>query len=231
LLAGGAACIASDEDRRRDREGEKMSTANRRIVFGLIGATLLALGVAGLAFMVPGYDHVRQTVSEIGEAGSPAQTAFTILLAAVALCLAVFASGLRAMARAERRAAWAAWLVAAMAVSVVGVGVFSHPHPLHNVFGLSELIGYQAPAAFALAYRRAPDAQGLVAFSWIAYGAVVVAIALNLSGLAPEGPVWRHVEPAYGVVQRALFASWFGWCAGVSVMLALRRRVAAAVGA
>jgi hypothetical membrane protein len=199
-----------------------MSTADWRTPFGLLAATMLALGVAGLGLMVPGYDHVRQTVSEIGEAGSPAQTAFTLLLCAVAVCLLVFASGLRAAARAEKRSPLAAWLVAAMSISAAGVGVFSHPHPLHNVFGLSELIGYQAPAALAIALHRASNAQGLVVFSWIAYVAVLIAIALNLSALDPSGAVWTRVEPIQGLVQRLLFVSWFGWCAGISVMLSLR---------
>jgi len=47
----------------------------------------------------------------------------------------------------------------------------------------------------------------------------VAAIALNLSSLDRLGPVWAYVKPAYGLVQRALFAVWFGWCAGVGVLL------------
>lgn len=65
-------------------------------------------------------------MSEIGEMGSPARFPFTIMLCCVALCLLVFAAG---------------------------VGIFAFPHPLHNIFGESELIGYQAPVAFALTWR------------------------------------------------------------------------------
>jgi hypothetical protein len=42
-------------------------------------------------FRVPGYNPVFQTVSEIGEAGSPAQIPFTATLCAMALCLLIFA--------------------------------------------------------------------------------------------------------------------------------------------
>ena len=45
---------------------------NFRLLFGPVAAAVLVLGVAGLALMVPGYSDVRQTVSEIGEVGSPA---------------------------------------------------------------------------------------------------------------------------------------------------------------
>ena len=37
-----------------------------------------------------------------------------------------------------------------MALPAAGIGVFAYPHPAHNVFGMSELIGYQAPLVFAL---------------------------------------------------------------------------------
>jgi hypothetical protein len=36
-------------------------------VFGPIAAAVFGLGIAGLGLMVPGYSHIRQTVSEIGE--------------------------------------------------------------------------------------------------------------------------------------------------------------------
>ena len=49
----------------------------------------------------------------------------------------------------------------------IGVGIFSFPHPLHNVFGLSELVGYQAPLVLALTWRRDPQAASVVRLSWI----------------------------------------------------------------
>ncbi len=192
---------------------------NWRLLFGFLAAALLTAGICGLAAIVPDYDHVRQTVSEIGEAGSPAQFAFTVLLCLVALFILVFASGVRAASLAEGRSPFAAYVIAAMGVSAAGVGIFSHPHPLHNVFGISELIGYQAPAALALTWAGAPRARGLVGFSWVMFALVWIAIVLNLSSLDPQGPIWTQVKPIIGLVQRALFAAWFGWGAVVSVML------------
>ncbi len=37
------------------------------------------LGIAGLALMIPEYDHVPQAVGEIGGAGSPARVPFAIM--------------------------------------------------------------------------------------------------------------------------------------------------------
>jgi hypothetical membrane protein len=194
-----------------------------RLLFGPLAAAVLCFGIAGLARLVPGYSHIHQTVSEIGEVGSPARIPFTILLCCVAACILVFASAVRDLSIAAGHAPVSAYLIASMAVSAAGVGVFAFPHPLHNVFGLSELIGYQAPLALALAWRRDPRAGTLVAFSWIMFALSWIAIGLNLSGMAPHGPVWAYVKPVYGLAQRALFAAWFGWCAGVGLLLFQRK--------
>jgi hypothetical membrane protein len=192
---------------------------DNRLLFGPLAAVVLTLGIVGLALMVPGYSHVRQTVSEIGEMDSPARIPFTIMLCGVAVCLLVFASGVRAASIKAGHNAFAAYLIGAMAVVSVGVGIFAFPHPLHNVFGESELIGYQAPAALALAWRGDPKAKDLVGFSWIMFALVWVAIAMNLTTLYRHGPVWADIKPFYGLVQRSLFAVWFGWCAGVGALL------------
>lgn len=85
-----------------------------------------------------------------------------------------------------------------------------------------ELIGYQAPLAIALAWRNDPARKGVSRFSWIMFALVWVSIALNLSSMA-RGEFWEHVRPVYGLVQRSLFALWFGWCAIIGVMLWRKR--------
>jgi hypothetical membrane protein len=189
------------------------------LLFGPLGAFLFAAGIVGLAFLVPGYSHVHQTVSEIGEMDSPARIPFTVMLCAVAACLVVFAFAVRDVSIRAGHATLAAWLIGCGAVSAAGVGIFSFPHPLHNVFGESELIGYQAPLALALAWRRDPRAKGLVAFSWILFALMWIAIALNLTILDRHGALFAQVRPVYGLVQRSLFATWFSWCAVVGVLL------------
>lgn len=192
---------------------------NYRLLFGPLASALVGFGIVGLALTIPGYSYVRQTVSEIGEIGSPARVPFAIMLSCVAACIFILASGVRDASVETGRSPLAAYVIAFMALSIAGVGVFAHPHPLHNVFGLSELIGYQASLIFALTWRRAPQASTLVTFSWVMTGLVWAAIALNLSSLDRDGPVWAYVKPTYGLAQRALFAAWFGWCAGVGVLL------------
>ena len=197
-------------------------TADRRLLFGPLAAVLLLVGVAALPLGVPGYDPVRQTVSEIGEVGSPMRWVFTALLCAISLCVLVFAWGL-----ARRDASrWPAYLTGAFAVSVAGVGVFAFPHDLHNVFGMSQLIGYQAPLVLAIAWRRAPGAQPAVVFSAVMAALVLLMIVLNLSSIIDRGGdgLWAMVGPVYGLVQRGLFAAWFAWAAGLGLILSRQSR-------
>jgi hypothetical membrane protein len=194
------------------------------LLFGPVSAVIFWAGVAGLAAMVPGYSHVHQTVSEIGEMGSPARVAFAALLCGVAVCNLVFAWGVREQALQARRAQWPAYVIGSMAVSSAGIGLFAFPHPLHNVFGLSELIGYQAPLAVAVVWGGAPRSQALTAFSWILYLLLMLAIALNLGTLDRQSALWAYEKPIYGLVQRSLFLAWFAWCAGAGWLMWRRAR-------
>jgi hypothetical membrane protein len=195
-----------------------------RLLFGPAAAGVLTIGIIALGYMVPGYNQVRQTVSEIGELGSPARVPFAVMLVCVAGCLLIFAVAVRDLSIATQRSAAAAYLIGCMGLSAAGVGIFAFPHPLHNVFGLSELIGYQAPLVFALTWKRDPEARNLVALSWIAALIIYVAIVLNLSGLIPDSVIWKQVKPVHGIAQRILFAGWFGWCAVAGLLLLGRNR-------
>lgn len=180
---------------------------NARLLFGPLAGVILGVGVAGLALMIPGYGHVQQTVSEIGEVGSPARVSFARMLCCVAVCNLVFASAVRNLSIEAGHSPLAAYFIAFMAISAAGVGIFAYPHPLHNVFGLSEIIGYQAPAVLALTWRRDARARTLVAISWAAFALVWVAIGLNMSSMDRQSQLWAHVKPNFGLAQRALFVA------------------------
>ena len=197
-------------------------TLKYRLLFGPLAAVILGLGVTGLAVLIPGYSHVHQTVSEIGEIGSPARVPFAIMLGCVAACILVFAWAVREVSVEDQRSQLAAYLIGFMALPAAGIGVFAYPHPLHNVFGMSELIGYQAPLVLALTWRRDAGTKTLVVLSWIFSALIWGAIVLNLSPFVKS--VWVYVKPFHGLAQRGLFAAWFGWCAVVGVLLSQRTR-------
>jgi len=193
------------------------------LLFGPLAGAVLFAGIISLALMVPGYSQVRQTVSEIGEVGSPARVPFAMVLCCVGSCLVVFAFAVRELSVKLGHSQLAAYFIGYMALPAVGIGIFAYPHPLHNVFGLSELIGYQAPLILALTWRRDPRAATLVAFSWVMFGIIWAVIGLNLSAFDRNGLVWIYAKPVYGLIQRALFAAWFGWCAVIGVLLFRRK--------
>jgi hypothetical membrane protein len=192
---------------------------DKRLLLGPMAGVLLFAGIAGLGLGVPGYSHVRQTVSEIGEVGSPMQIPFTLLLCLVAGCLLIFALGVRRASDAAHRGRTCAYLIACMALSGAGVGLFAFPHPLHNVFGQSELIGYKAPLAMALNWRKDANARTLVMFSLVCFAFVWLGIALNLTPLDRHGAWWPALKPQYGLVQRSLFLAGFGWAMGAGWLL------------
>ncbi|HEY4123223.1 MAG TPA: DUF998 domain-containing protein [Rhizomicrobium sp.] len=194
-------------------------TRDNRLLFGPLALIVFVAGILILPLLVPGYDQVRQTVSEIGEMTSPMRWPFAAMLWAVAASLIVFAFGLRAASINARHNSLAAWFSVWMAIAAAALGWFAFPHPLHNVFGQSELIGYQAPLAFALAWRKDPRAQAVVRFSWIMYLLVLISLAFNLTVLIRSGEIWNDIKPFYGLVQRSLFLCFFVWSAGAGWML------------
>ncbi|HEY5823193.1 MAG TPA: DUF998 domain-containing protein [Cyclobacteriaceae bacterium] len=189
-----------------------------RMWFGPITLLLFCLGTLMFSLLVPGYSHIQQTVSEIGEIGSPARIPFTLLLCAIGICLILFASAIREVSSHLGFSNLVAYLIVCMGLSVSGVGIFAFPHPLHNVFGMSEIIGYQAPIALAITWRRHPALMGIIAWSWILYVAIVIAMVINLSPLFSM-PLWSFIKPIHGLAQRFLFLSFFIWCAFVGFKL------------
>src|SRR5215216_1868311 len=91
-------------------------TRNYRLLFGPLAGIILGFGIAGLALMIPGYSQVHQTVSEIGEIGSPARLPFGVMLGCVAVCILVFASAVRDLSVAAHHPRLAAYLIAFMAL-------------------------------------------------------------------------------------------------------------------
>lgn len=191
-----------------------------RLWFGPLAAAIFCFGVAGLAAMLPGYSHVHQTISEIGEMDSPMRTPFAVMLCCMAVCILVFAAGVRAACIRAGHSTWVAYFIAYMAIPSVAIAIFAFPHPLHNVFGLSEIVGYQAPAVLAFTWRKDPQAKVLVVASWLTFLLVWIAMGLNMAGLAPDSALWALVKPMIGIAQRLLFGSWFVWALVVGVMLA-----------
>lgn len=193
------------------------------LLAGLLASVIFVVALLVLPLWIPGYSQVHQTVSEIGMVGSPMHIPFTLMLCVVALCMLVFGWALRGESIAAGHSPLAGYLTACMAISAAGVGVFAFPSPLHNYFGLSELIGYQAPLALAITWRGDTRATGVVRMSWLLTVLMWIVIVLNLSVLDRGGVLFRYEHPFYGLVQRSLFIVFFVWSTLAGVMLFQRR--------
>jgi hypothetical membrane protein len=143
--------------------------ARTRLLFGALAAIVFPFGVAGLAYLLPDYSYVRQTISEIGPMDSPRRAPFAILVCSVAACVLIFASGVRAVSARAGHSTLPAYLIGFVALTEVGLAVFATPHPFHNMIGPTALIGFQAPGALAWAWRKDPEARTLVVSSLILF--------------------------------------------------------------
>jgi hypothetical protein len=181
---------------------------------------VFCLGVSWLGLTRPGYSAVRQTISELGPAGEKGRTPLAALNLITALGALLFAGGLLSLARQSGLSAVPAYLVGFYAVPVIGLVAFPSGRPLHNVFGLLQTVSFVgAPWTVASSWRH--EGGTVVAISWIALAMMLCAIVLNLAP-AFSRRTTTTLEPIYGIVQRAIFVTWHGWCAALGALLFAR---------
>lgn len=196
-----------------------MLKSDRLLLFGALAAAIFVAAVTILGALLPGYDPVAQTISEIGERGSPFASAFTAGLLVVALCLLLFAFGIGRHAASTGRSAAPALLIGCSGVAFAGAGIFAAPHPWHNLFGISLLLGYLAPLVLAVGWRGARNAHSIRVVSMAVGVVLLVGAALNFSPLfidyAPDDFVRAH----YGLIQRMVHLPFFAWCGYLSITL------------
>jgi hypothetical membrane protein len=178
--------------------------------FGVIAAAVFTATFIVLGMLTPGYDPVSQTISELGEHGSPFEIVFRVMMATVAVCLSLFAYGGYRASRNEGCSIVPALLLAAFAITEVGIAVFESPHSLHNVFGISSTVGFLAPLGLAATWR-AKVWQALRGISAIAAVLLIAEIVLNLSPLFVEFGETDYIPSHYGAIQRSLYFTFYGW--------------------
>ena len=114
--------------------------------------------------------------------------------------------------------------MAAFSIALIGTTIFPSPDPWHNRFGLSLTLGYLSPAVLATGWRHPAGLSSLVRLSWVAFALVVMSIVLNL--LPAFIPLGSGYLERYGLMQRALWLAFLGWCSLTSIVLYRRARPA-----
>ena len=112
-----------------------------------------------------------------------------------------------------------AWLVTWMALTQIGIAIFATPHPLHNLFGIASMLGFLAPLALAVSWRRDRAARTLAVVSTVLGLIVLGAIVTSLSELTPQSYLWQLVQSVPGLVQRALAGAWLTWLVATGIMM------------
>lgn len=185
---------------------------------------LLAAAVAGIpvwwfAKRRPGYSHIRQTISELGEAGAPdakkvAIFAFAPAGHAIWLFVAVLAFAVPRLAQGP-----GLWLLALLGAAYVGAAIFpcDPGAPLlgtwrNNVHNFVAIAGYLGAVAGMIELGRAmegiPALQSMADVSRIAGQATFFGLFL----LSFETPV-------RGLIQRVIEAVFHGWMLLVATLL------------
>jgi len=188
-------------------------------ISGILAFVLAVLGTIALGALMPGYDPIRSTISEIGERGSPLFIPVAILINAIGAAEIVFAVGL-ARRSGMRKAALAgsAFLIANGLFDYIGSGVFTidpggsfetfsvQAHFIVSIAGMSVMV---LPAFF---YWRVFKAEGRAAPARITLAAaiviVVAAVAFNAA---------FFTERLVGLAQRCLDFAYFAWILAVAV--------------
>jgi len=188
-----------------------MKTKNL-LPLGWITATTFILGTFILGGLLEGYNPVSQTISEIGEKGSPLYTPWQIFSISIGGLLILFAVGLISFAKKKKLSILPGIFILIYGLSQFCIGLFPSPHPLHNVFGLSMTIGYFSPLVFALSWGKKLG-KTFKKVSLIAFILIVLGIFLNLT--PAFAPSLYNME-YYGIVQRFLLFTFFAYCGYLS---------------
>jgi hypothetical protein len=198
----------------------KMDRAS--LLFGLIcGTALVAMSIV-LGALLPGYDPISQTMSEIGERGSPFEGIFQVTLTVQAVSFLIFSYGVYRFASFRHVSVLPAIALGLIGLMDLAQSFFPTPHPLHNVFGVPKLLGFLAPLYLAIIWPGADDLRLVRRVSAVAGSLVLLWSALNLMPLfvslrwAEDHLPW--FVDNYGLVQRTIFV-FYAWCVFLAVFL------------
>jgi hypothetical protein len=173
-------------------------------------ATWLVLGS-----LLPNYNPITQTISEIGEKGSPFEVPYKIANLIVVACFLLFFYGVYRFSVTWQLSRVPAFMLGFFALTQLGVSTFESPNPLHNLFGISSMLGFFTPLALAITWPSTPGLRILRNVSSVVAVFIFVAIALNLSPLFIRLP---YIAERIGLVQRSL-PVFHLWCAYLAISL------------
>ncbi len=179
---------------------------------GWITSITFILGTFVLGSLLIDYSPTSQTISEIGEEGSPLYLQWQIFTIVIGILLMIFAIGIISFARHNNLSVIPGIFIMFSGLSEFGIAFFASPHPLHNIFGLSMTVGYFSALIFVLFWK---NKLGITfkRVSLIAFILIILGILLNLTpAFAPS----LYPLEYYGIVQRFLLFTFYIYFAFIS---------------
>lgn len=123
------------------------------ISLGWVAPLIYIFGSLGLGFTLADYNTISQTLSEIGEVGSPYYMFWMIFCVILDAFIILFGVGILLFARRASLSKIPAVMIICHGFAGIGSSVFASPHPFHNIFGASHLLWYCVPLIFALTWK------------------------------------------------------------------------------
>lgn len=191
---------------------------------GALGPLVLYGAIVAGGLMTPGYNHMTQQVSELGQAGAPAATLFNygLMAAGGAMILGAlgFFLGMRKLGGGLLMPLLAAVAIGLYGASFIIGGQYPMPDPMHNAYNLV-YAGVAAPLLAFLALGDRSEVSGAKTLAVISFlaAAALMALMMNLGGFN------LVKEAEAGLWQRGLIAATTLWM--LSAFLAIPGALAA----
>lgn len=178
---------------------------------GVIGPFLFTGVVIIVGLLRPGYSHVSQTISELGEVGAPYATIQDANFVVFGLLVIAFAYGLHKGIGDGEGSKVGPILVAIFGGLRIGSAIFPLPSPFHLPVAATGFITIMiAPLIISRRLKQDSRWQGYRLYS-LATG--VTAVILFLVLLTGQGGPW------YGALQRIFLAPLFIWIEVMAIRL------------
>jgi hypothetical protein len=195
---------------------------------GVLAPAFFFPAVVYISLSRPGYSHVYNVISELGETGSPTASAASITFIVTGLMIVFFGQGLHSeLSRGSRRVYAGAAVALYGLMDFVGSGVFpcdpggasvTPTAAVHaNLTVLGELAALAAPFLF-LRDTEGREEWGGHRCLTLAAGAVFLALAGFLQYTLPGHVPGEHDTPV-GLAQRFLVAAYLTWIAATGAKM------------
>jgi len=187
--------------------------AKKALTVGWITSITFIFGTFIFGQQLVGYSAISQTVSEIGQKGSPLYFPWQLFTIGTSCLLILFAFGLISFAKKRKLTIVPALFILAYGLSQFAMGFFPSPHSLHNIFGLSMIVGYFSPLMFVVCWKNQLGTS-FKRLSILAFILMLIGIFLNLT---PAFSPNLYSLEYYGIVQRFLLFTFYIYCAFISI--------------